>query len=197
MRLSTWRRIFWGRGSRLALCASSELIGSACAAPSRRTMCHPSLTLTSANHRRLLPLFFSFYCCFFHFSLHSMSRPAELLYIWRPVLYVALLRRYGRSAWAPWLASLAVEVGCQAAQGRAVEGAAAAVDAVVQPRGTSLLSLALIKALHRQVGRVALCKGRWRGGRGGRGENVDGGKLQPGRYARDRAWATRRLRLLS
>ncbi|GFR45188.1 hypothetical protein Agub_g6577, partial [Astrephomene gubernaculifera] len=35
---------------------------------------------------------------------------AELLHIWRPVVYVSLLRRYGRRSWRPWLGSLAVDL---------------------------------------------------------------------------------------
>ncbi|KXZ54837.1 hypothetical protein GPECTOR_4g909 [Gonium pectorale] len=35
---------------------------------------------------------------------------AELLNIWRPVLYVSLLKRYGRRSWRPWLLSLSADL---------------------------------------------------------------------------------------
>ncbi|GIL89574.1 hypothetical protein Vretimale_1866 [Volvox reticuliferus] len=96
---------------------------------------------------------------------------SELLHIWRPVIYVSLLKRYGRRSWRPWTTSLAVDLlsghfhrrGRQhlaAAAARAAAAAAAgpaAADAPtggkdaagVAPRGagTSLLSLALARSL--------------------------------------------------
>ncbi|KAG2498694.1 hypothetical protein HYH03_003434 [Edaphochlamys debaryana] len=35
---------------------------------------------------------------------------AELLYIWRPVVYVSMLKRYGRKSWRPWLVSLGMDL---------------------------------------------------------------------------------------
>ncbi|PNW76637.1 hypothetical protein CHLRE_11g467758v5 [Chlamydomonas reinhardtii] len=35
---------------------------------------------------------------------------SELLHIWRPVVYVSMLRRYGRRSWRPWFASLALDL---------------------------------------------------------------------------------------
>ncbi|GLI70584.1 hypothetical protein VaNZ11_015510 [Volvox africanus] len=94
---------------------------------------------------------------------------SELLHIWRPVIYVSLLKRYGRRSWRPWATSLAVDLlsGHFRRRGRhhlataAARAAAAAADApaggkdaagvaaAAPPRGagTSLLSLALARSL--------------------------------------------------
>ncbi|PNH09016.1 hypothetical protein TSOC_004348 [Tetrabaena socialis] len=41
---------------------------------------------------------------------HNLLWLAELLHIWRPVVYVTMLKRYGRRSWRPWLVSLAVDL---------------------------------------------------------------------------------------
>eukprot|EP00798_Chlamydomonas_sp_ICE-L_P023373 gene23373-30632_t len=35
---------------------------------------------------------------------------AELMHIWRPVIYTSLLHRYGQKSWIPWLGSLSVDL---------------------------------------------------------------------------------------
>jgi len=84
----------------------------------------------------------------------------EMLHIWRPVIYVWMLYRYGRRSWRPWWASLAVDLLSrhfsrrgrlllQRSAGRLAgpRGSSATPASKQQHPPTSLLSVALVRGL--------------------------------------------------
>eukprot|EP00793_Prasinoderma_coloniale_P000110 PRCOL_00005618-RA len=54
----------------------------------------------------------------------------EVLYITRPVLYALMLRRYGRTAWMPWLSSLGIDLASDALRVRSRQQIEALLRAV-------------------------------------------------------------------